>query len=134
WVQANRKDNRNCPGRLFGCTGCRKSAGNDHVGSTPNQVGSERRQALNLATCPAVFDCDALAFDVTCFLQCLTKSTRHPPVTFGRCSVEKSDHRYRLRTRHHRPRSRHTTYKRDELASLHSITWSARESSIGGIS
>jgi hypothetical protein len=37
-----------------------------------------------------------------------------------------------LRTRRERPRGRRATEQRDELAPLHSITSSARASSIGG--
>src|SRR5262245_18348474 len=49
-----------------------------------------------------------------------------------RCGAEKTDHRHRrlLRARRHRPRRR-ATEERDELAPFHSMTSSARASSVG---
>ena len=50
--------------------------------------------------------------------------------------AEKPDHRHRrlLRPRRERPRRRRAAEQRDELAPLHSITSSARASSVGGTS
>src|SRR5215470_2165432 len=47
--------------------------------------------------------------------------------------VEEADHRHRrlLRARRKRPRGRRADEQRDDLASLHSITSSARNSSVG---
>src|SRR5262249_23059814 len=50
-----------------------------------------------------------------------------------RVGAEKPNDRYRLRARRERPR-RSTTEQRDQLAALHSITSSARASSVGGTS
>ena len=51
-----------------------------------------------------------------------------------RAAAEKPDHRHRrlLRARRERPRRRRAAEQRDELAPLHSITSSARASSVGG--
>jgi hypothetical protein len=48
--------------------------------------------------------------------------------------LEKPDHRHRrlLRARRERPRGRRAAEKRDELAAVHSITSSARASTLGG--
>src|SRR3974390_159509 len=56
------------------------------------------------------------------------------PRLLGLCRSEKTDHRRRwlLRAHHQRPSSRRTADKRDELASFHSMTSSARASSEGG--
>ena len=49
-------------------------------------------------------------------------------------AAEEADHRHRrlLRARRERPRCRRATEQRDELAPPHSITSSARASSVGG--
>ena len=54
----------------------------------------------------------------------------------GRRAAEEPDHRHRrlLRARRERPRGRRAAEQRDELAPLHSITSSARASSVGGTS
>src|SRR5262249_28113790 len=51
-------------------------------------------------------------------------------------TAQKSDrrHRRRLRARRERPRARRAAEERDERAPLHSITSSARASSVGGTS
>ena len=49
--------------------------------------------------------------------------------------MKEPDHRHRrlLRARRERPRRRRAAEQRDELAAVHSITSSARASSVGGI-
>src|SRR6516225_7314757 len=84
---------------------------------------------------PAVFDSHVLAFDIAGFLQALAKSTHHIRIFSGECAIEKSDHRHRglLRARRERPCSRRAAEQRDELPAPHSMTSSARESSVGGM-
>src|SRR5262249_6944578 len=64
---------------------------------------------------------------------------QHRSVPFGGCANEKSDHGHRLlRARRERPRDSRAAEQRDELTALHlrghSITSSARASSVGGTS
>src|SRR5262249_36594006 len=76
------------------------------------------------------------ALDVTGFAQPLAKCGDGPRVAaLGRSGVDEPDHRHRrlLRAHRERPRSR-AAEQRDELPPLHSITSSARASSIGGTS
>ena len=65
---------------------------------------------------------------------CRKAATSAP--TAGRPAAEKPDHRHRrlLRARRERPRRRRAAEQRDELAAPHSITSSARASSVGGTS
>src|SRR5262245_65199567 len=57
-------------------------------------------------------------------------------VSLARCAAEKSNHGHAwlLRTRRHRPRDYRAANQRHELATLHSITSSARASSMDGTS
>src|SRR5262249_42342745 len=66
----------------------------------------------------------------------LPKCTHPVRKPLSRCGGEKPDHRHRrlLRARRERPRGSRAADERYELAALHSITSSARASSVGGIS
>jgi len=82
-----------------------------------------------------VLDRNILPLDIAGFVQTAVKcheSFRH---RVARRTHQNSDCRHRrlLRPRRERPR-RHAAEKRDERAPLHSITSSARASSVGGIS
>src|SRR5262249_4568811 len=75
-----------------------------------------------------------LALDVAGFVEALAE-----PGNKGRIrqsGIDEADHWHHrlLRRRRQRPRRRRTADKRDEVASVHSITSSARASSAGGIS
>ena len=75
-----------------------------------------------------------LALNVAGFIKALTE--RSGTARGGRPGMYKSDdwHRRLLRPRPERPRSCRAPEQRDELAASHSITSSARASSVGGIS
>src|SRR5262245_23905895 len=85
--------------------------------------------------CPSVFDRHVSALDVTGVTQASVKSREKLACQFERCEVEKPDHRHRwlLRARRERPRRR-AAERCDDLAAPHSITSSARASSVGGTS
>src|SRR5262249_53656362 len=83
---------------------------------------------------PAVFDSNALAFDKTCLLQSLSKPAQVVRGDIGRLGVEQPDHGppRLLPARCYRP-CRRAAEQSDELAPPdHSITSSARASSVGG--
>src|SRR5262245_51316858 len=83
-----------------------------------------------------IFDRDVLAFAIAGFLQTLPKGRYAVGVDFWSPEVDQSDHRHRrlLRPRRQRPRRR-AAEQRDDLAPTHhSITSSARASSVGGTS
>src|SRR5262249_11375333 len=94
---------------------------------------------IKIASAPAVFDADVLADGPTQFLQALQKRR----VTALRiCVVRGQVHKYTnlphsagwLCPSRERPRCRRAAEQRDELAARHSITSSARASSVGGTS
>src|SRR5262249_50097554 len=82
------------------------------------------------------FDRDVLAFDVAGFLQTLAECANEVRIRSGRSAMKITDHWHDrpLRARPERPRGHRAAKQRDELASLHSITSSARASSIRGTS
>src|SRR5262249_20827947 len=116
-----------------------RAIGDDHCHLTTNQLSRQRRHSVVLPARPAILNRHVLTLDIACFLQALTKRAHHRRVCVRRCAVKKSNHRHRrlLRARRQRPRGR-AAEQRDEIAALHrcnhSITSSARASSVGGIS
>jgi hypothetical protein len=61
-----------------------------------DQVGRQSRQSIILALCPAVFDLDVTAFDMTGFGQPLTERAQAAREQLGRLAAQKSDHRHRF--------------------------------------
>jgi hypothetical protein len=122
-----------CFGRKRGRCGPRCG---DHGHRAANQVGGQPRQAIVLTLGPAVFDRYVSALDVACFGQASVKCGHLLACGFERQRIDKSDHRHRrrLRARRERPRDGRAADNRNELAPPHSITSSARASSVGGIS
>src|SRR5262249_46787115 len=91
--------------------------------------------SIKLIVCPAVFNRDVLALEVAGLLQATMKSAQTVREFIGRCRVEKPDHRHRrlLRPRRERPHHCRAAEQRDERATLHSITSSARARNDSGI-
>src|SRR5262249_12047587 len=83
---------------------------------------------------PAVFDSHVLALDIAGFAQAPTERAQTAREHVRRFTAEVSDHGHRrlLRVRRERPCRRRAAEQRDELPPLHSITSSARASSVGG--
>ena len=108
----------------------------DHGDPSANEVSRQLRQPIELILRPAVFDRDVLALDIAGVFEALAKCAQTLRKRVGRRGVEEPDHRHRrlLRPRRERPRCRRAAEQRDELAPLHSITSSARASSVGGTS
>src|SRR5262249_15105522 len=108
----------------------------EHIYSMADQVGCQRRQLIVIASCPAVLYTDILAFAVTLRGQTFAPCSNHVCGILRRPGVEEPDYRHRwlLCARRERPRRRRAAEERDELAALHSITSSARASSVGGTS
>src|SRR5712691_2797013 len=90
-----------------------------------------------LAVRPAVLDGYVPTLDITDFAESLTKRAHTELGRNRRLAEKEPDHRHRrlLRARRERPHSGRAAEKRDELPpSHHSITSSARPSSVGGTS
>src|SRR5262249_18456562 len=134
-VATIREYNRNGGGgRLRGERGDHATGTEDDVDAASDQFGCERRQSVIAKIRPPVFDEEISFFDEPCLV--------HPPANRCACSFiarfRRTDenpqhgHLRLLPARRERPRSRCAAEKRDELAPLHSMTSSARASSIGG--
>src|SRR5262249_16388946 len=122
-------------GRSFGRQCGKMVAGRgDHGHATADEVGHERRQAIVLTRQPVIFDHHVLALDGAGFVEALTERSAKARGVIGRPTADEADDRHRglLRARREWPRDRRAPKQRDELAPLHSMTSSARPSSVGG--
>src|SRR5262249_4047230 len=131
----NDGDRRAC--RLGGECGRRAFGRNNHGDLPANEFAGQRWQPVILTFRPAVFDRYVLALDIADLLQAPPKCAQTLGVTIARCRAQARDPPHRpalLRARRKRPRRRRAAEKRDELATFHSITSSARASSVGGTS
>ena len=137
-IVADAEDDRDRRGRRLGRE--RRSevpARGDHGHLTANQIGRQRRQAIVLTLRPAVFDRHVLALDIAGLLQALAKRAHAGPRTSsadaasrnpitgiaGCCARAASGHAAAA------PPSSVMNSRRS-----HSITSSARASSVGGTS
>src|SRR5450759_524819 len=105
-----------------------------------DQLGGQLGQPVDLSVSPTEFDRAVLLFDGAGFFQALTKPGHDMREGFGGRDVEEAHGRHRriLRARGERPKirrcRRRAAESQDELAPPHSITSSARASSVGAIS
>src|SRR5438132_6046348 len=109
---------------------------NDNRHLTAYRIGCEVGQSVDLVLRPAILDRHILALDVAGFTKVLAECGQISCTIGKRRTAEEPDHRHRrlLRARRERPRSRRAAEQCDELAPPHSITSSARASSVGGTS
>ena len=101
-----------------------------------NQLRGKLRQSISMRLRPSILDVDVLALYIACHSQPLAESSQTDGIIFRRSDCEDADHRHRLLLRacRERPRRRRAAEQRDELAPrYHSITSSARASSLSGI-
>src|SRR5262249_21072101 len=131
-VIADSEDDRNRRGCRSGGECRRRGAGrDDHGYPAADQIGHQIRKSIVVAFGRPDLDCNVLAQNITAF----TKALMERGQAARRIdNVNKPDHRQRrlLRPRHERPRCR-AAEKRDEVATAaHSITSSARASSLSG--
>src|SRR5262249_46669608 len=108
----------------------------DHRHLTAHQIGCEVGQSVGLVLRPAILDRHILALDVAGFTKALAECGQISCTIDRRRAAEDPDagHRRLLRARCERPRRGRAADERDELPPLHSITSSARASSVGGTS
>src|SRR5262249_6892207 len=135
WISAGPEDDWNCRGCRLGRHCPWSAAGRrDHGHLTCNQISRHRRQSVIVALRPTIFDQDILTFDVAEFTEPFAERGDVVSIRVGPCATQQADHRHRwlLRARRERPRSRRAAEQRDELAARHSITSSARPSRVGG--
>src|SRR5262249_3452786 len=131
-VEPGRKDDRQRRGDGLGCEG-RIVVPDDHGRLPADQIGDQSRQPISVIFRRAKFDRNVLAFDIAALLQTLAECGHQASGVAERRGAEKPNHRHRrlLRPRRERPRRR-AAEQRDELASFHSMTSSARASTLSG--
>src|SRR6516164_420119 len=110
--------------------------GDDNLDFALDELGRDLGKPLVASIRPAIFNRDGATFDPAALAQASHESS--DPITQGRSrtGAEEADGRelcWLLRARRERPR-RSAAEQRDEGAALHSITSSARASSVGGTS
>ena len=115
--------------------GLRVAVRDNDIDLEPDELGRDLGEALVASLRPAILDRDGATLDPAEFAQPLHKSG--DPLALGRrrARAQEPDGRQLsrlLRARRERPRRRRAAEQRDELAPLHSITSSARASSVGG--
>jgi len=134
-VFAHIKDNGNCSGRPLRRIGGGNTERDDDGYMSADEVCCQAGQPVELSLSEGGLDNDVLALNEPCFLESLTDRVDNFHLG-GRGGCQQSNHRHRrlLRPRRERPRCRCAAEQRYELAPPHSITSSARTSSVGGIS
>src|SRR6516162_10480884 len=107
----------------------------DHRHLMAYQIGCEVGQSVVLVLRPAILDRNILALDVAGFTKALAECGQIACTINRPRAAQESYHRHRrlLRARRERPRCR-AAEQRDEIAALHSITSSARASTVAGTS
>src|SRR5262249_19319912 len=135
-VGSTHEHDRNRRGRRLGRQGrwVATYCNNDgHV--LAHKIGGEPRQSIVLPLCPTIVDGDVLTLDNACFIETLADDRNERCVDSERTAAEQPNHRKRtlLRARRERPRGRRASKQLDERTTLHSITSSARASSVGGV-
>src|SRR2546421_632157 len=85
---------------------------------------------------PTILDHNIAALYIANLFKALSECGRHGCIAISGSAVQKTDHRHGrlLRARRDRPRGRRAAKQLDERAPFHSITSSARASSVGGMS
>src|SRR5499427_6744212 len=137
-VQDLDKDDWYCVGLDSQCGQSRRSVDDDDVRCRAHQLFCQRMRAINVARGPVIVRLDVASFRPTQTLQRLAE--RRNARLCLRIALGKA-HQHAdpphplalLRACRERPRSRRAAEQRDERAPLHSITSSARASSMGGI-
>src|SRR5262249_8020231 len=130
------EDDRN-DRRCLTCCEQRAPRCDDDIDLEPDELGGDLGKAFAASLCPAILDRDGAALDPAEFAQSLDESGGVLTLR-RRCHRAQKTNRRQfarlLRSRPERPHGCRAAEKRDELATLHSITSSARASTGGGIS
>src|SRR5262249_47100420 len=124
WNRCGRSLSRDCS---------RDGACDDHRHLTAHQLRRHLRQSIILTLGPQVCDRHIPPLHVAGFGQTLAEYRYPCCARPRRTRIEIANHGRLLRARRERP-CRRAAEERDELAALHSITSSARASSVGGTS
>src|SRR5262249_39353673 len=137
WIAAEREHDRDRRSRCFGGNDRRSAADcNNYRDPSGDKIGRQYWQSVILTVGPTEGDVNVLAFDIARVPQSQPKCHLVRSRIARRPAAGEPDHRHGrlLRARGERPRGRRAAEQRDELAPLHSITSSARASTLSGTS
>src|SRR5262249_50922842 len=115
----------------------RVSSCDNDVDLEPDELGCDLAETLSASLRPAILDCDGTPLDPSELAQSLHKSAGEVSPTCGGAYSQEANGRQPaalLRARRERPCCRAAEQRSDELAPLHSITSSARASTVAGMS
>src|SRR5262249_31094175 len=138
-VNADEEDYWNCRSRRF-CWQRRDSASGNHGDPTTDQIGGLCGHAIIVTLRKTALDEDVSALDEAGFQQTLLKCSIERQVITRSTGAQNTDYRksWLLRPYRQRPRRRRASEEGEEGTAVHgsdhSITSSARASSVGGIS
>src|SRR5262249_44820203 len=136
-VSDSHHDDRNSGGRGFGGKGGGCGPSHNDVDFAANELASDVGNLLGRSLRPTIGDGEILPLDVTVLAQGITECPQHCGCR-NRGSEKTNPDLFvplaLLRAHRERPRRRRAAEQRDEIASSHSITSSARASSMGGTS
>src|SRR5262245_27723109 len=139
-VQDLDKDDRYCVGRQSQSGQSGRGVYDNHIWCRAHQFFCQRMRALNVACSPVIVRSDVASLRPTQILQRLAEG-RNTGLSLGVALGKAHQHAdpphplTLLRAHHSGPRRRcAAAEQRDELAAFHSITSSARASSVGGTS
>ena len=94
-VKADLENNRDCCGCCLRCKGSNNATGHSNdVNPTTDKIGCQRRQAIMLTTCPAIFDDYTSAFVVAYRAQALAECVYSNSKSLRRFASQISDDRH----------------------------------------
>ena len=137
WVLADAEHDGDRRSRRFGCERCGRTDRRGYDGNrAADEISDERGEAIVAAIEPMVLDRYILPLDIAAFRKPFAKRSALARGVLRRATVDETDDRHRrlLCPRRGRPRCRRAAEKRDELTPIHSITSSARASTVAGTS
>src|SRR5262249_8216842 len=118
---------------------CRRTSAKEHVGLQIDEIFGDHAHSIKVARSPTIVGAKVASFHPSHFLQALPES-HEPGASIGNgVGIVTAHHGSKppdaiawLRARHERPRRRAAEQREEVAARDHSITSSARASSIGG--
>src|SRR5262249_33806515 len=125
------KDDRDRGRRLLG-SGNRATCRQDDIHLQANKLGRQVGEAPAVPLGPTIFEGERASITPAEFIQTLGKHGKVRLPRGRRRHAQYADRRPILRARRERPRRCHAAEQRDEIAAVHSITSSARASSLSG--
>src|SRR5262245_27979635 len=133
-ISRSRKHDRDHRCRLLGRERRESVVRNNNIDLKPDELGGNLSKSLAASLGPAILDCEIAALVPAQFPQSPDKGGGPFALCRSRTGAQQANGHWLalLRARRERPRRRRAANQRDELAAFHSMTSSARASSVSG--